>query len=170
MNRSDLRGWLVSTKVSAPARFVFLALALHENPAGRGAWPSNRALVDETGLARRTVQRALRELEVAGDLSSRDRLGAATVYYLTTEGGATVTQGGRQGDMGGHVTVARGGVTDDPKGRHSGAQKELGRIKEGRSDAPPQNGVAARTATPSPVVTRDDGATFLPGTGWVHTQ
>jgi DNA-binding Lrp family transcriptional regulator len=42
---------------------VLIVLAEHSDPWGRGACPSQRTIADETGLDRRQVQHALRQLE-----------------------------------------------------------------------------------------------------------
>ncbi len=82
MKRDDLRSWLAATQLSMPARFVFIALTLHANRNGE-AWPAVGRLVTETGCSERTVRRALRELEAFGDVVSKTRDGATTVYRIT---------------------------------------------------------------------------------------
>ena len=127
MKRDDLRGWLLATNLSMPARFVFVALTLHTDRENT-AWPSIGRLAIETGSSDRTVQRALRELEAFGDVVSVERPGASTLYRLNprhsdrgdTESG--VTQTTERGDK------------SAPDPRHSDTQKEL---KELVRSAPP---------------------------------
>lgn len=52
--------------LSANARLAGFVLATYRSAASGLAWPKVATLAEGTGLARRTVQRALRELEAAG--------------------------------------------------------------------------------------------------------
>lgn len=82
MKRDDLRGWLLDTDASMPARFVFVALTLHANPKSGLAYPSITHLATETGMGRRTVQRALGELEQRGDITASRRRGVLNAYRV----------------------------------------------------------------------------------------
>lgn len=168
MNRSELRGWLNGSKAVGPARFVFVVLALHADPSGC-AWPSVGTLADLTAMSESTVRRGLSELETAGDVVRELRPGRSTVYQLcphpshsdtptpVTVTGLVQSQGRaspvKSSSNPSHCDTQKGFKTKD--------------VLKGGSGAAPRNGAAARTTAPSPVVTRPDGATFLPGTGWL---
>lgn len=75
---------LRASSLTPTARHVALAIATYMDADGGGAWPSMATLSDDTGRSRRTVARAVQELEQAG--------------YLDVSSG-----GGRRGD-GGYVS------------------------------------------------------------------
>jgi DNA-binding transcriptional ArsR family regulator len=75
----------VSVKVSAvvwqavlpaPQKLVLLCLAEHSNPDGKMSFPSVKRIVQETGLAERTVRRELSEMRKAGLIYVQARAGA----------------------------------------------------------------------------------------------
>lgn len=125
MKRDDLRSYLAASKVSMPARFVFLALTLHTNRNDE-AWPSIGRLARETGSSIRTVQRALRELEAFGDVASVERTGCSTLYRITYNPGHCDTPATQSPLTDSHQPLSnstRTPATVTPKG----ISKELGR-------------------------------------------
>lgn len=69
------------TDLPALEKLILLALADHANEDGE-AWPSIATLSRRTGLAERTVQRNLRELELKGYLSISEARGRSNRYNL----------------------------------------------------------------------------------------
>lgn len=112
------------------SKLVLVALGSWWNPSKSDeCWPGLQRLQDDTGLSRRSVQRALRELEAARLITTRETVNGSNRYALTlpnlaetleklstglSTGGVTVTRGG--------VTVTPGGVTVTRGGRHSDAR------------------------------------------------
>jgi DNA-binding MarR family transcriptional regulator len=64
------------------SRHVALTLSLYMGEKGDHAWPAVTTLAEDTGLDRRTVQRALRELQDSGWLAVRIGGGHATSRYV----------------------------------------------------------------------------------------
>jgi pyocin large subunit-like protein len=126
VRRDDLRIWLMATPASAAARLTLIALEAHSNGDGC-AWPSVDRLATMTGGSRRTVQRALRELERLGELEAVERhSNQPAVYRITGRGvtvarqrGVTVTQ--RQNDAAPESPAGASQVRT--VGRHSGARR-----------------------------------------------
>jgi DNA-binding transcriptional ArsR family regulator len=82
----DARDWAWAQDTSPTQKLVLLALAEHAND-GYACWPSIHRLQERTGLSRRGVQKALRELEQRG-LVSAERGGgrSANRYALNLPG------------------------------------------------------------------------------------
>jgi len=114
--------WLV--ECSAPCKLVLISLAYRANADGM-CWPSIARLVADTGLARRTVQRSVRELRALGHLSERAHVGGSNVYTVHP-GGELVHRGGRQ-------RAARGCASVAQEVRHRGAPVR----QRGAGGAPP---------------------------------
>jgi hypothetical protein len=101
---------------SPAARFVLVMLALHADTTD-WAWPSIPTLAAETGLERRTIIRALHELEHSGQLVAHRRPGKTTRYRLVfaTRGDmvSRVTQrhGCHDATVGGDITPRGGDIT-----------------------------------------------------------
>lgn len=87
------------TGPGAAAKLVLVAIAYRVNGDGR-AWPSITTIIEDTGLSRRAVYRAVRQLVDGGHLTALGRPGHSTIYGLSTgadmahPGGATLAQRG----------------------------------------------------------------------------
>lgn len=69
--RAERYSWwraLRASSLSPTARHVALTIATYMDAVGGGAWPSMATLADDTGRSRRTVARAVQELEEHGYL------------------------------------------------------------------------------------------------------
>ncbi len=76
-----------------PAKAVLMALAHHANEHTGQCWPDVDRLMQFTALSRRSVQGALRELEVAGVLKTLiGGRGRASLYTLILPGAEAVEQ------------------------------------------------------------------------------
>ena len=64
--RVERFGWVFEQRLDPPAKLVLLALVAHDMPTGNGIFPSQTRLSSMTGLARRSVIRALARLREAG--------------------------------------------------------------------------------------------------------
>jgi hypothetical protein len=99
--------------------WVAIAIASHADKHG-AAWPSVNALAAETGLCRRTIQRALRRLVDKGVITVAFRQrenGSNTSNQYTidlTGGSMTAEEGGRLKDAGGASQRREGGVLKTP--------------------------------------------------------
>lgn len=67
--------------VDATARHVLMVIASHANRKGR-AWPSTDTIAGETGLHRRTVEKAVDRLEGAGVIDVIHRPGRSCEYLF----------------------------------------------------------------------------------------
>ena len=117
---------------SPPAKLVLLVVTTYADSHGY-AWPSITTLVTDTGLARRTVQRAVSSLIEAGllEVAGKGPKGTA-VWRVSLEGasqrhgchadtGVRVTQ--RHSDQGGRQSDTGRGVTLTPKGTSQGTKE-----------------------------------------------
>ncbi len=69
--------------ISSNASYVAHILGVHYVNGGSDAWPSQPELASRTGLGRRTVRRALQELEQNGLLRVDHRHRSGNVYHLS---------------------------------------------------------------------------------------
>lgn len=81
--------WAVRDRSLAmgPARHVLLVLATYADKSGGNVYPSTQTIADGAGLARSTVQAALRELELANEIERVGRRGVGrhgTIEYRLT--------------------------------------------------------------------------------------
>lgn len=98
------------------ARLVLLALADNADRTTREAWPSVRDLARRTHASERSVQRALRELAVLGEIES---VAAGGFPRRPTRYRVLKPRSGRQA-----VTPPDGrGDTDGSEGRHEGSRR-----------------------------------------------
>lgn len=88
-------------------KLVLSALGGHTDTTGR-CWPAIRTLMEHSGLRERTVQRALRRLEVAGYVQMERREGRSTVYRVLFDTGDTVSPPPLEG-----VTTVPGGTQNE---------------------------------------------------------
>jgi hypothetical protein len=65
----------LAPKVRGPAQHVLLWLANHAHDDGAGIWAAQSTIAHEAGISRRTVQRALEGLELAGVIEVREHAG-----------------------------------------------------------------------------------------------
>jgi hypothetical protein len=65
----------LAPKVRGPAQHVLLWLANHAHDDGAGIWAAQSTIAHEAGISRRTVQRALERLELAGVIEVREHAG-----------------------------------------------------------------------------------------------
>jgi hypothetical protein len=171
--------------VTPSSRAVWLILAVHTNSDG-DCWPGLDVLADLAGMSERSVRRCLRSLEDVGLLETTRLENRRNLYRIVVSDEPSLrfsTTGHQRPDPTGHqrpdVRTSRSGHTGQMKRKtagHSPAEVHNEVHKEGARTTPhPSNGAAApalngRRRTPddkpSPVITTDDGATFLPGTGW----
>jgi DNA-binding transcriptional MocR family regulator len=70
-----------AASISSTERLVLLALANHADATGNRVFPSVATIVDETSLARRTIQLALRALAGRGFIVAVGRRSRGTVVY-----------------------------------------------------------------------------------------
>lgn len=101
----------VFERSNAPAtvRLVLAAIGHRAHDDGTGAWPSVVTLADETGLARSTVQRSMREAQRLGELVVRERPGRSSLLALTClTAKPRRVKGGRGEYRGGPHTAAGG--------------------------------------------------------------
>jgi len=159
MKREDLWTWAAETKFRGAAWKVGLMLACHADPAG-DSWPSVGRLTRETHLSRRAVQRALRELEAAGELVTVSRKGDVSVYHLDWTRGVE-TAGG----------IQTAGDKKSARGRSGGAQGAVPRpprsVLSVGSGSPRSKGAAAPPQAAAAPVFTDDRGTFAKGSGWL---
>lgn len=75
------------TNLKPTPRLVLLALADHVNAKRpqSGCWPSIDRLCRRTGLAERTIQSALKDLEKSGHISRKRRKNKTTLYFVHTQ-------------------------------------------------------------------------------------
>ena len=66
---SSWRGRIIKSALPPVAKHVALTLSMHMNEVGSSCFPSLDTLADETSLSRRSVQRAIGELERWGWLA-----------------------------------------------------------------------------------------------------
>jgi DNA-binding MarR family transcriptional regulator len=71
-----------SVNVTLSARLVYTVLLLHMDPTHECCWPSLTTLSKESRFPRRTVTRALAELERHGLITRHKAPGFGTVYSL----------------------------------------------------------------------------------------
>jgi hypothetical protein len=70
-----------AASISSTERLVLLALANHADATGNRVFPSVATIVDETSLARRTIQLALRALAGRGFIVAVGRRSRGTMVY-----------------------------------------------------------------------------------------
>ena len=94
--------------------------------AGNGshaAWPSLERLVDDTGMSRSTVQRALRDLYRVGAVTKTNRTGTSCLYELNWVQGGVDNQGGEV--TGDHRTQVTGDLPPRSLVTYKERQSEL---------------------------------------------
>lgn len=102
-------------------RLVLIVLADHAKRDGTGAWPSVATIADEANLSERAVQRALRELEAAGEVVSQGPHPehGTTVWDVLVGGAKSAPPGGDNSAPGGVTNGtsahAHGGAKSAPK-------------------------------------------------------
>lgn len=102
-------GWAFRQQELSPTRkLVLVALADRCNKDTLRCDPSIRRLIEDTGLGRRTIFRALEELEEGGFIRrvERTRQNGSLTSSEYCFPSVTVTRGEYQGDTGGSATVA----------------------------------------------------------------
>lgn len=75
------RVWSPDLTVTVQQRAVLTVLVLHTDPAGL-CWPGQERIAKRTGLSRRTVNYALKELEALGLIKRRSNPPASTRYTV----------------------------------------------------------------------------------------
>jgi hypothetical protein len=114
---------ILASQLRPPVRHVALTLSTHMSARGDSCFPSLTTLEAETGLARKTIWRALDELEGAGLLQRQRTPGRSTRYRaLGAQGtyplGDESTQLGAQGNQlgaSGHPEDVQEDVHEDVK-------------------------------------------------------
>ena len=130
-----------ATTGSSTNKLVLLLLAECHNSETRTAWPSVQWLADHAELSRRSVQRALRDLEYRGLIA---RVGwPGTSLDRTTQRYA--------------IPALEGGVTVSPQGRHSDA----GGASQCRPNTLENTSMNTTPPTPPSRQTRDHGTRLL---------
>jgi hypothetical protein len=118
----------------ASDKLVLLSIASHANDANREAWPSVETIMWQTGLSRRAVQRALRNLErLEIIIPTTTKLGGTrnSVHYFV----ADVNSPGVQKAL--LEKQRHRDAVNKSKGRHSDAvQQRLNETEPRLSDAP----------------------------------
>jgi hypothetical protein len=115
--------WAINKLLRNPSALqVLCSMVDHMDIRTKQATVSMTQLHEATGLARRTVQRAVRWLELEGVVTTKMSGSGASSYTLMYEGGASpMTQGGVTHDAGGASPMTQGGVTrDTPLGIKNG--------------------------------------------------
>jgi len=74
---------LLEQNLTSAAHHVLLVLACHKNDDEHICRPGVERLAEITRLSRRTIFRALRELETAGLIQTQRREGSSSLYTLT---------------------------------------------------------------------------------------
>ena len=115
----DLAEAIMRQKVTHAEVSVWLCLWDHVNRDTGTAWPGVPTISEVTGLNRRTVQRALRQLEDLGHVKTEPReggeFGNQTNLYTLVQGGGVQTAGGRPVDQGGGGADTAQTKTNEPK-------------------------------------------------------
>ena len=91
------RSAICDSDLSSTQRHVALTLSLHMNERGGSCFPSVATLMDETGLAERTVREALKALSKAGWLVKKER-STGSGRQTSNEYQALVPEGEGAGD------------------------------------------------------------------------
>jgi uncharacterized phage protein (TIGR02220 family) len=114
--------WVLDWSASTGAtRLVAIALAEHADRKGANAWPSLGTLTAKAKVDRRTAQRALHDLGVAGEIerTGTSEKGTAVFRFPMRKGGGdtprAVTHHGRSGTTGGAVSDPKGGGDTPPE-------------------------------------------------------
>lgn len=110
--------WIIHARervdIVGSTRAVLYALASRADQSG-AAWPSVAQLALDSGVARRTALRCLRELELAGLIVVERTNGRASRYMLTGVRESPVSERHRcQSDTGGVSESHGGGVIESP--------------------------------------------------------
>ena len=124
-NFAIVPGWIFASgtwsRLSRAALAVYPVMCLHTNQKDRGCWPSVSRVRSLTGLSRRAVQIALRNLEQEGAIihtHKRDR--GHSRHYVVPMGAPEDAPSGAQSDApGGANTCASGAQRDAPVVRTS---------------------------------------------------
>ena len=151
--------WATTVKTGHYSRkLVLLALADRFNEGEDAAWPSIAWIEASTELSRRTIQRALRDLEEMGLIVScgkagRDPRYATNRYRLAVENPTDQGCHSDARDVSGASETTFRGVRNDIQGRHSDTQtirEPLGNrdTRNRQSRRPVEN--LTRPALPSP--------------------
>jgi hypothetical protein len=121
--------WAMELPIPTVERFVLVVLCEAANKYKHTAWPSVGTIMRRTGMARRTVQMALRQLEAWELIASqgRDTFGArsgTTIYTVhmgkvvdtvLSRGRTTCALGGAPHARGGRMSRLNGGAPHAPK-------------------------------------------------------
>ena len=99
VNAAAVAAVLSNSRAPATARHVLLVLATHANAAGT-AWPSIGRLAALTGLAARTVTRALKTLEALGEITVLRQGGKNGTNLYRIEVLVKARRGGLEGEGG----------------------------------------------------------------------
>jgi hypothetical protein len=86
---SILRGVLEASATKGSTKLVLIALANRANKSG-AAWPSLQTISGDCGLSVRQVRRALRQLELAGEIETTRSPGRKSSTYRLREPGHLV--------------------------------------------------------------------------------
>lgn len=153
--------------LSAHARLVFAALRFFSDKAGR-CHPSHARLAEATGLSRRTVARALGELEKGRLIERTRRISPegdpdSTAYLLASSPPPVEVKAGEvvSGWQEGSVTVTQGVVTEWHKGSDGVADEQYQGTRERitnntASTAPPPEFAPEAVASPGGAVSAED--------------
>lgn len=101
-----------AASLSSNAKLVAFVLSTYMDKYGRNAWAEVATIKGAASLSRRTVQRALRELEEAGLVQAVVRPGRTTVYHAKA---ASVSHPGASASRAGVSDSHPGGVSQSPE-------------------------------------------------------
>lgn len=148
MSMEAVRSWEKHSRTEGTAFVVGKQLAFYAEQRTDLAWPSNKALAQSCRLSERQVQRALRELELTGEIVEQARShGRRRVYIVTPqlpsqaplfhpEGDTHVTQ------EGGFVTQALGDIQGLEGDTHAHAGRNPKNQKQNHTPLGPPGGGA----------------------------
>jgi hypothetical protein len=148
MSAEEVRKVLDHSRARGAARMLLVVLAEHTNGRrGDGvAWPSIGRLAEETGLSRRSVFRALAELEALGEITVVVRGGGrrgSNRYRLTlprgdrTSPGDAVSSGVTSRHLGGDTASPRGVTSWHPEPEVEPEENPSPARVRARADEPP---------------------------------
>ena len=123
---------LASTALSTESKWLFVILRYHTNSKTGNAFPSYTTIQGMTGFHRKTIAKALKELEQAGWLTKQRRFGATTIYALQLPSSSIcdTTEGAASSSPSDTVISSISATISSSDGVHANQTEEETRLKE----------------------------------------
>jgi DNA-binding transcriptional regulator YhcF (GntR family) len=115
-----------SVALSTEAKWLFVVLRYHTNSKTDKAFPSYTTIQSETGFHRKTIAKALKELESSGWLTKQRRFGATTIYALQIPTSSTSdTTDAPSSSLNSTISSSISATISSSHGVHANQKKEL---------------------------------------------